>query len=446
MAIVFALGVMYAVLQRLQPMEMINFEENNAKIKFKRGSAERGEKREVTYGGMLVLFARRNLERNRSRNRLVFIVILLTALMLTIAGNSVTSLDWHSYFYSVSSFANIEIFGGNIQSAITTAVAQNTEMTDDYWITSEQLAACKKIYSCQNAYWYSSTWGINIELGDMDKNVRAIVFSDELLALFCRYNGVTYPETEEEFICQVFSEEPLAEFVTVMETGQDQYCFPGIVETTQKKEITCHVQYGLSCLTGDEMGGDYIVVNERVGNELFGNVDAYTGVYLNCRDVDSAIYDCTAIFSKTQNSVISLEADADKAKNQLIGMAFIMGILFVGLFLISIMIVQNMNEENINARKKEFGMLISIGADKELIEHVLILETFSLSVKASVVAFIIATPISIYIYGVIWNQKGIGVGGYILSLVFLVIGLLLVSAVNIHKSMKCDISELLQYE
>ena len=91
-------------------------------------------------------------------------------------------------------------------------------------------------------------------------------------------------------------------------------------------------------------------------------------------------------------------------------------------------------------------MLRSIGAEKRWVVRYMILEMMIIAIRAIILAVVIATPVSIYLYNIINDEIGIGIGGFLVGIPVILVGVYLVSKIVIRNNLKSEITEIIRNE
>lgn len=434
-AILISMLIVYFTMLRTGPLEMMQIKNKDSVSALNRENKVSTDK----IDNLAFFVAQNNIIRNKSRNNLIVIVLSIVSIVVTVIGNLAASIDWNSILNSSVSIATLRINSGNYHSALSQAIIEGSEELSPFWISSETKQNIEKLDKVDSVYWSTEIYGLS------DENIGLIIYSDELIEQFCKYNDIKKPDKNDFFACQIYQESEKIDSINLKTIENAEYCFPAAVEGIKEISINQWIEFETQTFAPESVGTDFVIINEAIALEIFGSIDTYTSLLIDCVDTETVAEQCFDIVSNTLSTVINLESEKNRLQEQVIGVISILFVLSLGVFVLSVFLVQNMNEENFALRKRELGMLMSIGAQKCFLEKSLIYELVLLEIRASIVSLIIVTPVSVMAYLKIREEIGIGWWGFILNILLMVV-LILFFAIKIHKSMRVSVSEMLGCE
>lgn len=424
-AVALAAVVLFSRIAKQNPVDMLKYMEKQGKIKQKK-----------TMGSFFFEMSYRNLQRNRSKSRILMVTITLTAFLIISMGNILGTIDF-DMSKSAWALADMEV--------------SRNFLADIPYITEENVEKCQKAEEVQELYWQSGLYEYQCSIDDpKQNNMNLLVYSDNLMEKFLSYNklkGLDY--TKEEVAIAVSSnKESNGEKIQFAATDYLLELYPNAQKECEV-EIDGTVPMGYSVLMGTfEVGGDdtCIIINEKLANKICGEeMKYYTTLYVCCDDIltTGTLADIMEDPSYTYSDMRHALADSE---NQLIGLMAFCAYILVAVTILSIFIITNLVKANFHMRMKEIGMMRSVGAELKVIKSLLCREIMILAVRAVVWGGILSVPVCLYINMVNNEEVGMGVTGFCIGIPVILGGCYMIAWSTIRKCLKVKTCDLLHCE
>lgn len=383
----------------------------------------------------------RNLQRNPSKNRILFVTISLAAFLIIAIGNMASTLNF-SLDKTLFTAADIQI----------EAELANTEKP---YIGEDTRLRCEALEGVEWTAWQVRDSQHQFFCEDREMPVVLYVYSDNWMQKFLEYNGLEKLAIGQEEVAIVLKTENSRQedwqpgnHIRARRADKTDEFFPNSIQSYDI-EIDEVLRDSESDLIG--IGGfyndtdDYIIVNEVLGRKLLGDISYYTNLFLECEknmdanEVRMGLDEREYVYHDMNNAV----QDAEK---QLSGIVALCVYLLVAVVLLAIFIIQNIIKANFRARLKEIGMLRSIGAEEKLVKHLLCGEIVINAIKGVVLGGALAGVVSVYFYYMSYGIWGMGVMGYLIGIPVILFGCYLVASFAVKNNLKTSICDLIKCE
>lgn len=421
-AVFLAFGAMLLKMRKKKPIEMLCHMEDMKEVK------QTGKRKSVLFD-----MASRNINRNKSKSRILMSTIFVATLLIVLIGNAITSIqvDMNK---TMSAIAQVEVdsWGGALEHP---------------FIEKETIELIKNHEAVQELYWQKreASYDLRIE-GQVSDEIGAIlVYSDNLMEKFMQFNDVKGLDIRED-IAIVLSDKDMDSISEIkLQTDMDVYGSPDA-----KKEYTvavdAYVPMSQSALLGQTMGyHPCLIVNEALGKKILGEIENYTNIYIDMTD-DMDIFSIKEMIGIDEYMYFDMSSYQVDAQNQLISMVIMALYMLVSVIVLNLFVISNTVKSNISLREKEIGMLRSIGAEKVWIEKMISNEIMLLTLKGLVAGVVVAIPVSIHVYIAINEAVGIGYGGFLVGIPIVLCGVYFISRVIMKSCLKPEITEMIRNE
>lgn len=421
-AVGFAFASIYLKIAKQNPIEMLRFSENIIE-----------PKKKSKFKNVFVEMATRNIIRNRSKSRILMTTILIASLLVIVIGNVITSINF-DINKSLSVIAKVEVYS-------------NLASKEHPYIELKDLEIVAKDSSVDNVYWQRRESGYEVlHNGKILENYSSIVvYSDELMHYFQKFNNLSYTNEAEEVAYVLYSEqEPQIKNIE-LHKKEEIYGCPDAVDSANVSVNAC-VKVSQSTLCGTSYNaGPSIIISESLANRILGKVSECSNAFISLHSLDGVSY-VRNLLNVEDYEYVNLEDLSSDAQRQVFGMMYMAFYMMISVILLLVFVISNIIKFNVSLRAKEIGMLRSIGAEKRWVVRYMILEMMIIAIRAIILAVVIATPVSIYLYNIINDEIGIGIGGFLVGIPVILVGIYLVSKILIKNNLKSEITEIIRNE
>ncbi|MCI5849818.1 MAG: ABC transporter permease [Lachnoclostridium sp.] len=417
-------------ISRRTPMELLKYMEKLPK-RIKRGKGK----------NLFLEMLNRNLQRNPSKSRILFVTITLVSFLLIALGNVASTLNF-SLDKSLFTAADIQI------------ESEFANLEKPY-ISEEDRLQCEMLKGVEQVHWLVRNPAYDFYYKEQEIPMCLYVYSDSWMEKFLEYNELEELEIQGYLAIVLKKENTQQEEMQAgdyiqlrMEAGDWNYeYFPNIRQNyeIEVSEVLMDSSCSLKPMTsyGD---ADYdIIVNEALGRKLLGEIGYYDVLFLECEAgmdahaVRTSLDMWDYVYSDLNNAV-------EDSEKQLLGIVALCVYLLVAVVILTIFIIQNIVKANFRARLKEIGMLRSIGAEEKMIKHLLCGEIMMNAIKAVVLGGFMATIVSFYFYHMTYSTWGTGLMGYMIGIPVILLGCYLIAAIAVRSSLKISICDLIKNE
>jgi len=430
LAVFLATVVTVLRISRRTPMELLKYMEKLPK-RIKRGNRK----------NLFLEMVNRNLQRNPSKRRILFATITLASFLIIAIGNVASTLNF-SMDKSLYTAADVQI------EACAGFSLEKPYISEENRLQSETLDGVEQVH------W--QVVDLEHQFFCKDKKIAALlyVYSDTWLEKFLEYNELEKFDIQQEELAIVLKTEDsqqkdlqAADHIQAELKDEAYEYFPNI---TQRYDIEVRevLMDSLSGLRGIRSYGEndyYIIVNEVLGRKLLGDISYYSNLFLECEEdmdanaVRTGLDEWDYVYYDLNNAV-------EDSEKQMLGIVALCVYLLVAVVILTIFIIQNIIKANFRARLKEVGMLRSIGAEEEMIKHLLCGEIMIISLKAVVLGGVLAGIVSVYFHYMSYSTWGTGMMGYLIGIPVILSGCYLIAAIAVKNSLKTSICDLIKYE
>ena len=440
LAVIIAVVRIYYKVLKQKPVQMLTYTENQTSIKNKRPS-----------NNLIYDMARRNIKRNKSNSWSLTITISLVTVLIVLLLNLITSIDFSQK--SASTFSNLEVNSliPSLTNEELNKLKDNEDIDDVYWQLSEK------------EYSY-------IPDNKRIKSVGLYIYSDNLMEKFLEYNdieGLDYKSSKLAILVTV-DQNITCEKVHILSPSEN--LLERYPQALTEYDITIDkiIESSPSILTqNSELPSDgttFLIINEKTSKEILGQVHDYSSFYIKANN-NLQTSDIEALISKPlledQDSIDYIMGEMGKFnvldfryseaayKKQAIGLAVLCLYLIASVILLCIFIINNIIKSNFNLRRKEIGMLRSIGGEKKTIQSLMCCEIMVIAIRATIIASIfVAIVTSLYYFRSIAHLDNINISllGYVFGIPIILTSLYLIARLAVSKCLKNKTTELLYQE
>lgn len=424
LSVVFAFVSIYLKIRKMQPVEMLNFvEDHHLKIKIR-------EKE----NNLMQAMARRNLKRNKSTSRVLFVTLTISGTIIMVLFNAICSIDIKRA-RAKEQFANYEVYSDVVQ---------------EQYISAAQIKALRKKEGITEVYCQK----IDTELictpdkGAKQYDTSLVVYSDNLYEKFLKINHLKGLDVKKDEVAIIFSfddKQYNCDTVNLVCTDYLLKKNPNVQNNSTVK-VNKIMYDGYSLLGGatvSESERAYLIINEKLAKKIYGKVDEYTDILVSCKE-NIGENEIRQTFEGINVTCISLKEVLESGQAQLLGMGYMAVYILLAVIILSILIMSNIIKTNIVKRVKELGMLRSIGAEETMVRKLLCMEIMNLAIRAVLTSALLACPVSLYITMVLNGSISIKLLGYIVGSVVVLGGSYLFTFITVKKNLSSTISEMLR--
>lgn len=391
LSVALAFLVAFWKIRKLEPVEMMRFVET----KYVGGKVEKKTKD----GKLLQEMAGRNIKRNRTRSGTLLFTLTLSGTILMVLLNIAGLVDihaadkWHLADYELAS---------------------NVILEEEY-IPAEKVRQLEQMDAVDAVYW--QRWERNMTCKpDQPHDMMLMVYSDNLYDALLQLYGIKGKDVKRDELAFVFCDKDWYSCSNVDiffgEKGKEKYMTIPVAG----------VYSGDEKLLGDALpnAGDdaFLIVNQKMAQKIydvFGNkkfLEEYTGIMVSGKELTEE--KLRELFGQ-EVSVANFKELMENSDTQLLGMGMLAIYILLVVMVLGVLIINNIIKTNIVTREKEIGMMRSIGAEDVLVKKLLGKEIMELTVRAVIIACMIAFPITAYLSIMMHDRLKITIIGYLIG-------------------------------
>lgn len=427
MSVVLALFSIFMKIRKQKPVEMVHATGAvHGKLKVKRRIGERN---------FLQAMAARNLQRNKSRSRVLYITLTISGMLLMVLINVFGMIDFDR-IAGKSRFADYEVYSNVIEEQFIPIsqiedLKQQEGIAEVYYLKIDNEILCtpdqSNTYDTSLVVFSDSLYEKFVELN----HIRGVDISNEDVAIVVSYDDDKYQCGSMTLTCTdwLMEQKPRMQKENVVQVDQVLYEADSL----------------LGGVAASETERAYLIINERLAGKIYGAVDTYTDILIDF-DSDMALTEIRSMLGVEEYTYIDLKGSLETTQSQLIGMGYLCIYIFLSVTILSVLIINNIIRSNIVNRIREIGMLRSIGAEEMMVRRLLEREIMVLAGRAVLTACVIALPICLWVGFVMNDSYQLTVVGYLLGGVLVLCGSGFFTSVAVRKYLSTQISEMLRNE
>lgn len=364
---VFIYGVLFYNVISSNPLDLLK---ETDKVKPSTGKKKKEKK-------AIALMGRRNLVRSRSRTFVMSIVFFLMSSLLLLSIIVTTTVD----FTSMKALRRGQKFSYEFYTSY-----------QDTWIGEECMERIKQLPDVECLYGgrkSSIDYYVTEKVKDVEQErVGIISYSDELLDMTCKENGIKYEMGQQKPCYYIYTlQEDECEAVTIWDRE-------GVKKEIPISGVISDATYSYYKV-GEEGFG--LITNELGAQELFGDIK-YNFFFVKVKNGTDTLGQIRNELSNNEDEVYynDLQEVNRAAIDELYSILFMVAYIAVCIgFMVVVNIVCNIII-NIVTRKRELGLLAAMGMRKDKIIKLLIYEITAILDNVIIYSFLVSVGLSVF--------------------------------------------------
>lgn len=359
--------------------------------------------------------AKRNIKRNFNKSFIQIITVALSFLLCFIICNVFTVIGNGTN----KSLADI------CDYSIISAPSELMNEIDE----SEKEMICSK-YSVSEVYTEKSLYQYKTNI----KDLRTVVYSDNLIKVLTENLDLKYNKDEEFAV--LFTNNDTK--INTLQLNSEDKTYNINLNNCYSSENT----FSFASYAG--ISGNSLVINSKTAAKIDVDAVTYSSLLIKT-DEKITKSDLSDILG---NDILFEDMNEGKSesKNQLLGMIILAGYIVSATVFISFLIIGSSIRENVILRKREYGIMRSIGMKISELCKIYCIENFILTIVSCVPAMVVSVFINIYLSIIMFDEIRISIPIYILVFVVFIIVIELFTYCYMKKYMNNSIVDVMRYE